>query len=417
MKLSELNPWWVEGKVKQEFVPTVCRELFSTLKKDFSRRMILIITGLRRVGKSTLMFQLMEDLIKSGVSPLQILYCTFDEPNFQSKRIEEILEEYSALTKVDFRKEKVYLFLDEVQKAKEGVASIKLFYDHYHNIKIVVSGSASLSILAEAKKSLAGRAMYYELKPLHFKEFLQLKMVQFDEKRPALYEELLKKEFRAFLYRPFPALIKEEDFLFIKNYLREAVVEPILLKDIPKEFKDVDILLLEKLVDLFLGSPGQIISVDELAKDLGRAKTTLYKALFYLEFSFLIKRVLNFRPSLRAASRKLSKIYPYHPGLTLPYEISEDKYAESLVGFELGAKYYWRDKEKEIDFLNELIPVEVKYQSEIKKSDLRWVKFFLEKYGKSLKVKKAFLITKDVEGLRENIQLLPLWKFCFEGLR
>jgi len=416
MKLNELNPWWTESKVKPEMVPAVRRELFFNLQKDLSRRMITVVVGLRRVGKSTLIFQLIEDLIKSNVSPLQILYCTFDEPNFQSRRIEEILEEYSSLTGIDFRKEKVYLFLDEIQKAKEWVASTKLLYDHYHNIKIVVSGSASLPILAEAKKSLAGRAMYYELKPLHFKEFLQLKGIKFDENKPVLYEELLKKEFRAFLYRPFPALVKEADILFIKNYIREAVIEPILLKDIPKEFKDVDILLLEKLVNLFLGQPGQIISIDDLAKELGRAKATLYKALFYLEFSFLIKRVLNFRPSLRAASRKLSKIYPYHPCLTLPYEVSEDKYAESLVGFELEAKYYWRDKEKEIDFLKESLPVEVKYSSEIRKNDLRWVEFFLEKYGGSLKIKKAFLITRDVEGQKGNIFWMPLWKFCFYGL-
>jgi predicted AAA+ superfamily ATPase len=163
--------------------------------------------------------------------------------------------------------------------------------------------------------------------------------------------------------RPFPEPIREKNINFIKNYIRSSVIESIILKDILKEFKEVDVLLLEKLVNIFLTSPGQYLRLDELAKELGRAKTTLYKALFYLEFSFLIKRVLNFRPSIRAASRKLSRIYAYHPCLLLPFGANEEQFAENLVLFELGAKYYWRDKEKEIDFLKDSTPVEVKLKT------------------------------------------------------
>ncbi|MEM5782294.1 MAG: hypothetical protein QXD43_03820, partial [Candidatus Aenigmatarchaeota archaeon] len=104
--------------------------------------------------------------------------------------------------------------------------------------------------------------------------------------------------------------------------------------------------MLEKLINILLTNPGQYLMVDELAKELERAKTTLYKALFYLEFSFLIKRVLNFRPSIRVASRKLSRVYAYHPCLLRPFDVSEEKFIENLVLFELNAKYYWRDKEK-----------------------------------------------------------------------
>ena len=414
MQLTELNPWWTEGKIKAEFAPPIKRELFYHIKKDLSRKMVVVLIGLRRVGKSTILFQVMDDLIARGINPLQILYCSFDEPELQTKRIEEILREYSTITNVDFTKEQVYLFLDEIQKAQEWVASAKLMYDHWPNLKIVTSGSASLKILADAKKSLAGRVLYYELKPLNFKEFLLFKEINIETSKILLYQDLLIKEFRNYLFRPFPALVQEQDLLFIKNYVRNAVIDPVILKDIPKEFKDVDILLLEKLVHLFLANPGQILSMDDLAKELGRAKTTLYKALFYLEFSFLIKKVLNFRPSFRAASRKLPKIYPYHPVLTLPYNVPEEHYAESFVGFELTAQYYWREKEKEIDFLQDLTPVEVKYKSDIKKDDLRWIEYFLKKYHSESG--KAYLITKDAEGSKGNIQWLPLWRFALTGL-
>ncbi|MEM4706995.1 MAG: hypothetical protein QXL47_00100 [Candidatus Anstonellales archaeon] len=216
--------------------------------------------------------------------------------------------------------------------------------------------------------------------------------------------------------RPFPELIAEKDTRFIKNYIRSSVIEPIILKDIPKEFKEVDILLLEKLLNIFLTRPGQYLRLDELAKELKRAKTTLYKALFYLEFSFLIKRVLNFRPSIRAASRKLARVYAYHPCLLLPFDVSEEQFAENLVLFELNTRYYWRDKEREIDFLADSIPVEVKLKPRISKEDTRWIEFFLKKYGRSLNIQKAYIITKNLEGRMDNIQLIPLWKFCFEGL-
>ncbi|MEM2478998.1 MAG: AAA family ATPase, partial [Candidatus Pacearchaeota archaeon] len=260
MKLEELNHWWTEEKVKKEFVPTKYRELFNKIEKDLKRKQIQIIVGLRRVGKSTIFYQLIDKLINNKINPLNplhIIYINFDEPEFQDERIEEILRKYSKLTDVDYKKEKIYLFLDEVQKARNWVADIKLIYDNFHNIKILVSGSASLNILSEAKKSLAGRGIYYELKPLSFREFLLLKGINIEAKKALLYQETLEKEFSKFLLRPFPELINENNKIFIKNYIRNAVIEPIILKDIPKEFRGVDILLLEKLVNIFLSNPGQ----------------------------------------------------------------------------------------------------------------------------------------------------------------
>ncbi|MEM2902687.1 MAG: AAA family ATPase [Candidatus Bathyarchaeia archaeon] len=287
------------------------------------------------------------------------------------------------------QKERVYLFLDEAQKAKNWVADVKLIYDNLRNIKILASGSASLNILLEANRSLAGRAIYYELKPLSFGEFLHLKGIRIDNRRFLLYRDLLEKEFNKFLIRPFPELIQEQEVNFIKRYIRSSVIEPILLKDIPKEFKEVDILLLEKLVNIFLTDPGQYL-LDELAKEFRRAKLTLYKAIFYLEFSLLIRKILNYRPSIRAASRKLARIYPYHPCLTLPFGVPEERFAENLVLFELNAGHYWRDGGKEIDFLMDLTPIEVKLKRKIEKENLRWIKFFLKKYN----AKKALCYNK-----------------------
>jgi len=416
MKLEEINHWWTEKRVKQEFVPPIRRDLFNTIKKDLYRRQIQIIVGLRRTGKSTIFYQLIDEMIKEGINPLNIVYCSFDEPELQGKRIEEILKEYSKLTNVNYKEEKIFLFLDEAQKSKNWVADVKLIYDNLRNIKIFVSGSASLNILSEAKKSLAGRAIYYELKPLSFNEFLNLKGIKVEKERFLLYQDILEREFDFFLLRPFPEIVNEKDINFIKSYIRSSIIEPIILKDIPKEFGGVDVLLLEKLVEIFMSNPGQYLRIDELAKELKRSKITLYKALFYLEFSFLVRKIMNYRPSIRVASRKLTRIYAYHPALTLPFNVQEEKFAENLVLFELNAKYYWREKEKEINFLTDFAPIEVKLKSKIGKEDVRWLLYFMKKYGKKLGFKKAYLITRDLEGKENNIILLPIWKFCFKGL-
>lgn len=400
--------------MRKEFIPPTYRELYAGIKKDIQRRQIQVVAGLRRTGKSTLFFQIIDSLITSSVNPFHIIYCSFDEPELQEKTIEELLKEYTSITQEDYTKEKIYLFLDEAQKSKNWVSSVKLLYDHFRNIKIFISGSASLHILSEARKSLAGRAVYYELRPLSFPEFLHLKGIT--TKNFLLHKDMLHREFNNFLFRPFPELVHEKDMDFIKAYIRNSVIEPVILKDIPKEFRDVDVLLLERLATLFFTNPGQYLSIDELAKELGRAKTTLYQAIFYLEFSFLIKRVFNFRPSMRAASRKLSKVYPYHPCLCLPFHVQQDKYAESMVFFELNTPYYWREKEKEIDFLKDSLPVEVKYKNDIKKADLKWIHYFLKKYGGKLGIAKAYVITKEHDERRGNIRLVSLARFCFDGL-
>ncbi|MEM0118013.1 MAG: ATP-binding protein [Conexivisphaerales archaeon] len=417
MELQDINTWWLDGHVKKEFIPPFKRDLFSELIRDFERRQIQTIVGLRRTGKSTLAFQLIDTLIRNGLNPRTILYCSFDEPELQHRKIEDILKEYSRLTRLDYKSEKIYLFLDEVQKANNWASSVKLVYDNFKNIKkIFLTGSASLNLMTEAKRELAGRALFYELKPMSFSEFLRFKGISISKEDADLYHEVLEREFDLYMFRQFPEIVREEDIGFIKNYIRNSVIEPIILKDIPKGFSDVDVMLLERLVDLLLSEPGQFLSVDEIAKELRRAKVTIYNAIFYLESSYIIRRVMNFRPSLRAASRKLAKVYAYHPILTIPFGISEERYAENLVCSELNCKYYWRERGKEIDFIAGSTPVEVKYSSKIDKSDLRWLRYFENRYGKAMGITKMYIVTKNLEDTSGNISLIPLWKFCFSGL-
>ena len=92
MELIDLNPWWNEKRVRESFAFNTFRDLFSSVLKEIDRRQIQIITGLRRTGKSTIIFQIIDNLIKGGFNPLNIIYCSFDEPSFQELDIEQILK-------------------------------------------------------------------------------------------------------------------------------------------------------------------------------------------------------------------------------------------------------------------------------------------------------------------------------------
>ncbi len=415
MELQDMNRWWADGTVRKDLALELKRDIVTVISGDLPRKQMQVVVGLRRTGKSTIVYQIINQLIEGGTPPRHILYCSFDEPDMQPKRIEDILKDYAKITGIDYRNEPVYIFLDEVQKSREWVASTKLVYDNMKNIrKIMVTGSASLNILSDAKKSLAGRYIYYEVKPLGFGEFLRFRGMAIAREDVLLRRETLEIEFERFKTRQFPEIIDEQSADFIKGYIRSAIIDPIIIRDMPREFDDVDMILIEKLVGRFLSDPGEYLDINGLAREMGRAKATLYKALFYLEFSFLIRRVRNYRPSVGLASRKLSKVYPYHPTLGLPFGVKDDRYAEGLVLSTLGAEYYWRDKEKEIDFLKDGVPVEVKYSSSIRRDDMKWIWYFEKKYG--AKSGNPVIVTKDFEGEAGSIRLVPIWKFCFLSL-
>jgi predicted AAA+ superfamily ATPase len=413
MELIELNPWWKAEKIPEGLVPPTKRHIYNRMFKDLERRQIQILVGLRRVGKSTVLFQIIESLLEEGKEPLNIIYASFDEPEFQRMGIRELLKEYEKQTKVNYKQERIFLFLDEVQKSNNWVNEVKLLYDITPKLKLVLSGSASLDLLSQAKVNLAGRAIYYEMKPLSFPEFLELRGIRYDQERILLYKDALEKEFDSFMHRAFPEIVNERDPAFIRRYIRDAVIDPILFKDMPRQFEGVDTMLTEAFLEIFLREPGQYLSIDELSMELGRAKKTLYRTLFYLEASFLLRRVYNYRPSVRAASRKLQRVYAYHPSLSIPYNIPDYKYAENLVLSVLDARFYWREGQKEVDFLVDSLPVEVKYKDEIKRNDTKWLKKFVSKYGG----KVGYLITKNTEGAYDGIKLLPLWMVCLFGLK
>lgn len=164
-------------KVSECPLKTYKRYLYPKLLKFLPDRQIILITGLRRTEKTVLLYQLIQHLLDAGISPRKILYFSFDEENFD---IKEVIEVYRVnVLREEFRLvDKIYLFFDEVQKLKDRENKIKVYYDLNPSLKIFLSSSASLILSGRSKESLAGRIYDFNLKPLTFKEFLEMKRVK-----------------------------------------------------------------------------------------------------------------------------------------------------------------------------------------------------------------------------------------------
>lgn len=411
-ELEKFNPWWRTGKVKDEWLKGYKRQLYSEIEKYIGRKQAVLIWGLRRMGKTTLMFQLIQNILENA-NPKSILYFSFDEMSFDLKDVLETYQKVILNKTFEEIKEKIYIFFDETQKVKDWENKIKVYYDLYPNIKFFLSGSASVRLRKRSKESLAGRVFDFTLKPLSFEEFLE--MSGKDTKKIKADAEVWKREvlplfYRYIKYGMFPELINEESEEFAKRYILNNVVERIIYKDLPEEFAVKDIELLKNLVYAVGKKPGMIVNYKEISKNLGKDQRTIANYFEYLEFGLLVKFAFNYRGSRMASMRKLKKAYLTTPNIAFAFSPSLQlpQLLENLVLTETDAQFFYRNS-FEVDFVilgnGKLIPIEVKKEE----SDTKQVRKFMEKFeGKAT---NPMVVSMENEGISGGIKIIPAWKF------
>ncbi|MBI4167684.1 MAG: ATP-binding protein [Candidatus Aenigmarchaeota archaeon] len=269
-----------------------------------------------------------------------------------------------------------------------------------------------------AKESLAGRIFYFDLDLLSFEEFLELrkKDVKKITGNPNLWKRELRIEMNDYLLKPFPEIVNFPDEM-AKKYLKESIVEKVILKDLSGLFEVREIEAIEKIIAVIGSEPGLIMNLEDMSKDFGIGRQALSNYLYYLQCCFLIRQLKNFRGSFKAASRKLKKYYLLHPCFSLAYGSETGKIMENLVAFKTKSDYYWREGGKEVDFIvrnGGIMPVEVKYKKQVKRKDMKNLASFMDLF----KTKEALMITDDTEGKErangKTIKLVPLWKFLLQ---
>jgi len=409
--LLEQNPWW-KGDFELEYRE---REIYSEVKKFMRLPQIVALTGLRRAGKTTLMLKAAKDAMADGLDARNVLYFSFDE--FKEAEIRELLREYEAVVDRDLRAGHFLVLLDEIQKLEGWDDQLKALYDaRRRNVKFVISGSESLFIQEKSAETLAGRLFEFRVDPLSFREYLAFRDVDY---RPIpVYERELAKLFDDFVAtQGFPELVSIRDKSVVRKYLRESIVEKVVIRDLPRLLGIRDISAIESLLNILMEEPGQLIEISELSGALGISRRTLSTYLAYLERSFLVRKLYNYSRSRRKVERKLRKYYPVIVSATLTFsteDLARSRIFEWAVVNQLRAEFFWRDPYRhEVDIVlgeRTPIPVEVKYGG----LDTHGLRFFMSKFN----VRKGYIVTPNQEEKRKlngkDLFIVPVYRALLE---
>ena len=466
--LNRANPWWKIREVPESRLEEFKRRDFYHYKNLLKENKdILIIAGPRRVGKTIIMHQLIQSLLKEGVDPKRILYASLDQYGVRGISLRSILDMYSnyiLAETFDNLKTKHYLFLDEIQSLDNWATQLKNWHDYKYDLRFVVSGSSCMELMMGVSESLVGRAQRKILLPLKFSEMvryhkvkddyngLHMRNVFADERTHKHPKELYKtiQKYRA-EYAPveekikillneymvkggYPELLKINSYDKASSVLTEKI-KLTLLTDIVQRFEVRNPYALIELFSVLAKQSGDKINLTNISKNLGIERPTLSSYIEYLKDMFLISSSEYYGKSRVTRIRKAEKVYVNDPGVrnaTINYlskELTEDstemgKLAEQVfmdhlrrLSFVIRPSslkpevFYWQHRGKEVDAVIEIknkpIPFEVKYQNKICERDSDNLKRFIEEYKASMGV----LITKNDLVLKDNILCLPLWLF------
>ncbi|MDZ7761793.1 MAG: ATP-binding protein [Desulfovermiculus sp.] len=414
MDLLTLNPWWKNGRVPAFFLGRT-RRLFNEALSYLEIRQILLITGLRRVGKTTLMHQLIEYLLKQRVSPYQILYFSFDELRWE---MDALLKEFAFdIYQGDLQDKELYVFFDEIQKLPNWDTHIKLLYDQYPRMKIVVSGSAQITMWRGSRESLAGRFFDLRVEPLEFDEYLEFKEIDIDRHREKIFEGEIRKHFADYLR--CGGFVETLDFneSMLRKYIRESLLERVIFVDMPQSFGINAPELLFKLLEINASLPGLYLDYKNLANDLGADQRTMSNYVVSLETALLCQKLYNFSSNLLTCEKKIKRLYLSNTAFTAALEPRVDfaLLVEQYFVNRLHGRFFWRDPQKrEVDLISTkndvILPIEVKIKKNVDKRDLRGMFQFMERYH----LNRGLLITLGKEDVYEKngktITALPYWR-------
>ncbi len=435
------NAWWKTKRVSESKLGKIKRSEFDLLKDELEGKKIICLLGPRRSGKTTLMYELIEHLLKNGVSERNILFISFDNPKIRlnlQHNFDETIREFSNIIirePIDRLSSNAYIFLDEIHKLDDWGNIIKYWQDMGLKIKFIVSGSSSLRILKGSGESLLGRINFHLILPLKFSEFtgraVSADFGNYNDIKKAHDELLLEKQEllikldEYILKGGFPEVFDitdmERAYEVLKQYKTLTINRDILdLKDI-KEPR-----ILSDLADLLSDHMSQRISYSAFADILNVKMDTIKNYISYLEECFLIYTAYLYSKKQVISTRKEKKLFFIDAGLRNSLllkeidDLEKTKIVENIIFFhilslkkrELFPKiFYWLDKARnEVDIVvtlkNEVIPIEVKYSDHIGKKDIRGLINFCDEFKT-----RGMVITKDLLRNEGNIMFIPAWLF------
>jgi predicted AAA+ superfamily ATPase len=434
-KIEFENPWWVTKKIDDYYSQMKRRlyfNLFSPLVYEKKIKRAVVLMGPRRVGKTVMLFHLVQDLINKNVPPKNICYLSIENPIYNGLSLEEMLLHFLEITKLD-SSEELYLIFDEIQYLKNWEVHLKTLVDSYHKIKFIVSGSAAAALKLKSNESGAGRFTDFMLPPLTFHEYIDLKDLSYlinlkmkeckgvigNYYQTDKIDELNNHFIDYINYGGYPEVsLSPEIQSNPGRYVRNDIIDKVLLRDLPSLYGIKDVQELNSLFTMIAYNSGNEFTYQQLSISSGVDKNTIKRYIEYLEAAFLIRVINKIDQNAKKFKRATSfKIYLTNPSLRSalfsPLK-KEDDFIGNMVetaifsqwGHNTGfTPYYARWKNGEVDIVslsNEkqkpLWAVEIKWSNRYVKSlqKLATLKSFCLKN----KLDRTIVTTIDIEEMK-----------------
>lgn len=342
--LYQYNPWW-EGEAELSDVqprPRYVEELVETTRPGRA----VFVSGLRRVGKSTILKLFAAKSIRDGRSPQSVLYVSLDDYVLRDASIVDVVERFRQLHR-HRRDEPVLVLADEVTAKDDFQQQIKTLLDR-ERVAIVAS-SSSASLLRDEKGTLTGRRSTMEVMPLTLDEYLRFKGVSLRQRDAGLTEEYFRDYAR-------DGGLPEHVLYPARDYLM-SLVEDVIQRDITAYHGLRDHHVIRDFFTLLMERAGKQVSVNKLARILGIAPDTARRYLAYFADAYLVHLVPR-HGKLNERLTSPSKLYSCDLGVTHLFVGDRDwgAYFENYVYLLLRqyqSVFYVRDGRTEIDFLTQ----------------------------------------------------------------
>ena len=347
---------------RRNYIMLYQRTIWPDIENHLQKKEIIIITGPRRVGKTTTLEHLLGKVNTSNKLFLD-LENIVDRKIFEKDDYNDVITELTTRG-LDFS-HKVYLALDEVQFIKNISSVVKYLYDHY-DIKFILTGSSSYYLKNHFTESLAGRKVLFELLPLSFVEYLTFKNVAVTRPSFHLFETPVKMNeglygivndhYQEFIrYGGFPSVVLASSSDDKKRLLGE-IYSSYINYDVQNLSNFKQITDLRNLVSLLATRVGNRINTSELSSITGLARPTVDTYIEFLEQTYLIRTLSIESGSVDVKVRKSRKLYFIDTGIaSINADLSSGQKFENTVAAQLSHicehVSYFENKDGEIDFI------------------------------------------------------------------
>jgi predicted AAA+ superfamily ATPase len=458
-RLSMDNPWWQAGRgveVEERTWPhrSYFRPFFE-LAQDRTVKRATVLIGPRRVGKTVMLHQFVQKLLDEGIRGIDILFLSLDTPLYSGRSLESLLRLFME-THGHRENTPLWVIFDEIQYFKDWSIHLKSLVDSYPTIRFIASGSAAAALKMKSMESGAGRFTDFFLPPLTFAEFLEftgkdaalIRPTGADNEIGPEYRcsdiDALNREFVDYVnFGGFPEAVMNPSIRANPSrFLRQDIVDKVLLKDLPSLYGISDTQALNRFFNVLAYNTGDEFNLEALSQHSDINKQKLADYIEYLEAAYLIRRLHRVDENAQRLKRARSfKIHLTNPsmraalfGILSESDGAMGNVAETAVWSQWlhrqgldGSLCYARWKEGRKDREVDLVEMDLAHQKPMTAVEVKWSDRILEHpeelagigelASKYTLGRRVIATTKTATGIVEfagaHIFCIPTALFCY----